>query len=80
MPDNTEPGRPAAPNPVSARRCRAERVATWALAAIAAVAALGALAVVLASSIPRRRGTRHLPRTRVRRRRTGDQAVATRSR
>jgi hypothetical protein len=62
MPDNTEPGRPAVPDPISAasaRNCKAHRLAAWSLAALAATAALAA---VLASTVPRRRrGTRHRP-------------------
>ncbi|WP_173095724.1 hypothetical protein [Actinomadura verrucosospora] len=61
MPDNTEPGRTAVPNAVSARNCKAHRLAAWSLAALAAVAAL---AVLLASAVPRRRGTRGRPSVR----------------
>ncbi|KAB2367194.1 hypothetical protein [Actinomadura montaniterrae] len=62
MPDNTEPGRTAVPDLVSARNCKAHRLVAWSLVALAALAALAA---ILASTVPRRRrGTRHLPRTR----------------
>jgi hypothetical protein len=67
MPDNTEPGRPAVPDLVSARTCKAHRLVAWTLVALAALAALAA---ILASTVPRRgRGTRHLPRARPWRRR-----------
>ncbi|MWA03804.1 hypothetical protein F8568_026155 [Actinomadura sp. LD22] len=62
MPDNTERGRPPVPDLVSAPNRKAQRLVAWSLVALAAVAALAAL---LASTVPRRRrGTRHLPRTR----------------
>ncbi|MDL4819383.1 hypothetical protein [Actinomadura opuntiae] len=62
MPDNTEPGRPAVAGLLSAPTCKAHRLVAWTLVALAALAALAA---IVASTVPRRRrGTRHLPRTR----------------
>ncbi|HEU5026727.1 MAG TPA: hypothetical protein VFV01_17550 [Spirillospora sp.] len=74
MPDNTEPGRPAVPDLLSAPNCKAHRLVAWSLVALAALAALAA---ILASTVPRRRrGTRHLPRARPwRRRRTAADAL-----